>query len=41
MREYAEEFYRLSSWNDLVESESQQVARFTEGLRAAIVRPDP
>lgn len=37
VREYAEEFHRLSSWNDLAESKSQQVARFTEGLQAAIV----
>ncbi|GFY86852.1 transducin/WD40 repeat-like superfamily protein [Actinidia rufa] len=33
---YTEEFYRLSSRNNLPESEDQQIARFVNGLRVAI-----
>ena len=31
--EYTEEFYKLNAWNDLVETESQQVARYITGLK--------
>lgn len=36
VREYTKEFYRLSSHNDLVETESHQVARYISKLRSSI-----
>jgi hypothetical protein len=33
---YADDFFRLSARNDLMETEDQQVARFISGLRVAI-----
>jgi len=33
---YVDDFYRLSAWNDLMEIEDQQVARFISRLRVAI-----